>query len=81
MGSSLCGSLGSEVSWEQWDTGSIPGLAQWVKDLVLLQLRSKLPLGSDPWSGNSICFGVAKKEKERVKFLFIVMCAQMFTFC
>ena len=35
--------------------GSIPGLAQWVQDLVLLQLllKSKLQLESDPWLGNS----------------------------
>ena len=40
------------VQWDQWPSGStglIP--AQWVKDLVLLQLwhRSQLQLGSDPW--------------------------------
>ena len=35
---------GSAVSWEHWNVGWIPGLAQWVKDLVLpqLQLRSQL---------------------------------------
>ena len=67
MGSSLCGSLGSEVSWEQWDTGSIPGPAQWVKDLVLprRQLRLKLRLGSDSRSRNSICHGEAKKGKKK----------------
>ena len=54
--------MGSAVSWECSVTGLIPGLAQWVKDLVLLQLwlRSKLQLRSDPWSKNSICFGAAK---------------------
>ena len=31
--------VGSEVSWERWVTGLIPSLAQWVKDLVLPQLR------------------------------------------
>ena len=44
---------------------SSAALAQLVKDLAWLplQLRSRLRLGSDPWPGNSICLGVAKKEK------------------
>ena len=32
-----------------------------VEDLVLLQLW----LGSDPWPRNSICHGVAEKEKRK----------------
>ena len=36
---SCCGATGSAVSLGLWDAGSIPGLAQWVKDLVLLQLK------------------------------------------
>ena len=51
------------VSWECWDTGLIPGPAQWVKDLSLPQpwLRFQLQLGSDPWPGNFV-----KKKKEKV---------------
>ena len=47
---SRCGTMGSAVSWEHWDTSSIPSLAQWVKDLELLQLhlRLRLQLTSDP---------------------------------
>ena len=37
--------------------------AQWVKDLVL-QLTLRLQLGSDPWPGNSIRHGAAKKRGE-----------------
>ena len=66
-GSSCRGTTGSAASLQHWDPGSIPGPAQWVKDLVLLQLqrRSQLQLRSDPWPGNPICRGVAKKEKKK----------------
>ena len=41
------------------------------KDLALLQLqlhrRLQLQLRSDPWPGNSICCGAARKEKKRKK--------------
>ena len=36
-GSSHCSAAGWEAaSWERWDAGLTPGLAQWVKDLALL---------------------------------------------
>ena len=65
--------MGSAVSREHWDVGSISGPAQWIKDLVLLQLwlRLQLKLGSDPWTGNSICLQVAKKRKKKKKRIWV----------
>ena len=66
MGSSHCGTTELAASMEPWDTSSIPGPAQWVKDPALLQLwlRLGLWLGSDPRPRNSICPGVGKNEKK-----------------
>jgi len=41
---------------------SIPGLAQWVKDPVLVEPW----LVYDPWPGNSVYCGVAKNKKKKV---------------
>ena len=59
-------------SLQGWDTGSILGPAQWLKDLALLQLWHKLQLWleSDPWSRNSIWCGAAKKEKKNDAYSF-----------
>ena len=43
------------------------GPVGWVRDLVLLPLRLRMKLGSDPWPENSICVGWPKKEKKRKK--------------
>ena len=57
--SSHCGTVGSAAFWECWDTDSIPGPAQWVKDPVSPQMQ----LGSDPWPGSSICQATAINKK------------------
>ena len=58
--SGILGALGSRVN---------PWSAQWVRDPVPTQpqLRLLLWLRYDPWPGNSICQGAAKKEKEKKK--------------
>lgn len=65
--SSRCGTRGSEVSLQHWVSGSFPGLAQWVKELMLPQLRHRLQLWlrSDAWPGNSMCLGVAKRGEKK----------------
>ena len=55
---SYCDTMGSATSLQGQDTGSIPSPAQWVKG-------SKLPLGSDPWPGNSMRASGRLKEKKR----------------
>ena len=67
--SSYCVAMESAAPWEHLDGGSIPGLTQWVKDFVLLQLqlRSQLWLRSDPWLGSSICHRVAKNGRKKKK--------------
>ena len=51
---------------DQRDLDSIPGPAQWVKDLALLPLwcRSYLRLGSDPFPGTPSALGWPRKKKK-----------------
>lgn len=67
--SSRYGTTWSVASWECWDLGSIPSLAQWVRDPVLLQLQLRLwlQLRFDPWPQWSLCCGVAKMKKKKKK--------------
>ena len=49
-------------------SGSIPRQAQWIKDLVLVQLwcRLQLWLGFDPWPGNVHMPWVWPKKKKKI---------------
>ena len=49
------------MSWELYDADPIPGPVLWVKGPVLLQLWLRLQLQL----GNTICCGMAKKEKKK----------------
>ena len=65
--SSHCFSMGMKLLHSSRDVGLIPSPAQWVKDLVLPQHRSKLWLRFKPWPGNSISHEAAKKKKKKKK--------------
>ena len=58
MRSSHCSATGSVAPLEHWDTSSIPGLAQWIKDLQCQNCSSDLIPG---------CCQEAKKEKKEKK--------------
>ena len=47
--------------------GSIPSLAQWVKDLAVLQMyhRLQLQLRFDPWPVNTFAMGKEKKRERK----------------
>ena len=71
------------ASPELWDSSSIPGLAQWVMDLVLLQLwsRSQLWLRSDFWSGElHMLQGGQRKKKIKRRISLIHFAVQILTY-
>ena len=61
-GGSCCGTTGLVASREPWDVARFPGLAQWYKDLVMLQLWFR----SDPWPRSSIGRWAATQKKNLV---------------
>ena len=68
-GVSTVGPGGNDLACLCGDAGSIPGLVQWVRDPVLLQLwhRLQLQLRCDPWPGNFHMPWEQSKQKKRKK--------------
>ena len=68
--------MGLAASRELWKAGSVPSLAQWIKDPVLPQLqhRSQLWLRSDPWSPKLHMPQGSQKRKKKIEW-----CNSMFS--
>ena len=64
--------MGSVASWEHWDVGSIPTLAQRVKDPALPQLwlksQQQLDLIPDPGASSATERPKNKKKKKKTNF-------------
>ena len=78
--SSHCGTMEQTASWERWDIGSIPSLAQWVKNLALQQLQLKfqsllrLQLQCQSSPGLITLYAAGWPKKEEKKNLFLKSC-------
>ena len=65
LGVPICnGTTGSAASLEHRDAGSVPILAQWVKDLVLPQLQCRLQLWLNQIPGSGMLWGGQKRKKK-----------------
>ena len=61
------GTKRSAASWEHWDTGSIPDLTQWVKDLALHSCSLGYNRGLDLIPGPGTPYDVGQPKREREK--------------
>ena len=80
FGSSHCGSVVANPTSIHEDAGLIPGLVQWVKDLVLLWLWCRLATAAPIWPlawelPCAACAALKRQKRKKMPFSLIQTCS------